>query len=352
MTWGHAISDDLIHWNDMPLALFPDKAYDNRGVYSGCAVDNDGVATVVYTGTTGEKNEIQTVCIATSHDPDLRTWQKYEGNPIISAPPEGFLPTNNFRDPYVWRDGNTWYMVIGAGRPQGSEAVLLYGSPDLYQWEYLHPIYESDATNDYVYECPNFFSLGDKWVLLVSAMPESHVKYFVGTFENLQFHVENEGLVVDGSFFAALSFRDNSGRQIMMDWIRETRPVAHYRSAGWAGVMSLPVELSLSEDNRLKFTPIGGLLRNDAAGDYWEFTDVTEAKLAEIQAQVGDTALKVRVGGQPDFTLYLDHSVAEAFDAQGYRIRRIYDSMGLEALPEFVAFPIQRLQVWKIDSIW
>jgi beta-fructofuranosidase len=351
MTWGHAISDDLIHWQDMPLAIErTPNTYDANGIFSGCAVDNNGVATVLYTGTTGERNELQTICVATSHDDDLRTWQKYEGNPVLLAPPEGFKAKDCFRDPYVWREGDTWYMVLGAGRPNGSEGVLLYRSLDLYQWEYLHPLIESTAQNDNIYECPNFFPLGNKWVLLVSVMPVSHVEYFIGTFENLYFTPEQHGRFVDGTFFAPLSFLDGSGRRLLMGWIPEQRPIEGHQAAGWAGVMSLPVKLSLAPDSKLLQTPISDFVSDMKIPD-WEFSNVTESSLTEIQSEIGELALKVEIGDN-GITAYIDHSVIEVFDDDKHSIRRIYDNMGLPSLNEFVTFPIQQIQIWKVETIW
>lgn len=351
MTWGHAISNDLIHWQDMPLAIERSpNTYDANGIFSGCAVNNNGIATVIYTGTAGERNELQTICIATSHDDDLRTWQKYEGNPVLLAPPEGFKAKDCFRDPFVWRDVDVWYMVLGAGRPNGSEAVLLYRSPDLYQWEYLHPLIESSARNDDIYECPNFFPLGDKWVLLVSIMPISHVEYFIGRFENLQFYPEQHGTFVDGPFFAPLSFMDDSERRLLMGWIPETRPVDQHQAAGWAGVLSLPVELTLSSDGQLLQTPIGGFVAHTKNPD-WEFSNVSESRLAEIQSEIGSLALKVDIV-DTGITAYIDHSVVEIFAGDKHSVRRVYENMGLSSLCEFVSFPIQKMQIWKIASIW
>ncbi len=132
--WGHAVSDDFIHWQDMPIALAPTpNSYDEKGIWSGCAVDDDSIATILYTGASGNRHQTQTVCIAISTDDDLATWHKYEQNPVISTPPAEFAGCG-FRDPYVWHEDTTWYTVIGAGQKSGGEAVLLYQSPDLYQW--------------------------------------------------------------------------------------------------------------------------------------------------------------------------------------------------------------------------
>ena len=81
MHWGHAVSTDLMNWRQLPIALYPDKPYDKDGVFSGCAVVNDGVPTLVYTGTKPE-----TQCIATTSD-NLRKFQKSDRNPVIAAPP-------------------------------------------------------------------------------------------------------------------------------------------------------------------------------------------------------------------------------------------------------------------------
>ncbi|MBZ0294813.1 MAG: glycoside hydrolase family 32 protein, partial [Anaerolineae bacterium] len=86
--WGHAISDDLIHWADWPIALTPTLGGpDEAGCFSGCAVNHDGVPTLIYTGTRGERHDIQTQCIATSHD-GLLTWETYSGNPVLDAVPD------------------------------------------------------------------------------------------------------------------------------------------------------------------------------------------------------------------------------------------------------------------------
>jgi beta-fructofuranosidase len=112
--WGHAVSTDLVHWTDWPVALAPTpgSAAEN-GCWSGCAVNHDGVPTLIYSG---DRDGKQRACIATSVD-DLRTWQKYEGNPVIPDAPEG-LDLNAYRDHCVWCEDGIWYQVI----EQGSKA--------------------------------------------------------------------------------------------------------------------------------------------------------------------------------------------------------------------------------------
>lgn len=132
MTWGHAVSGDLVRWRDLPHALYPDRPYDSGGVFSGCAVDNDGVPTLVYTGVSP-----QCQCIATSAQADMIRWTKHPANPVIAAAPEELgMETDDFRDPYVWRQGGRWCMVVGTVDRGRYGAVVLYESRDLVDWSY------------------------------------------------------------------------------------------------------------------------------------------------------------------------------------------------------------------------
>src|SRR6266487_2349655 len=88
--WGHAISEDLVHWRDLPIALAPTPGTpDEYGVFSGCAVDADGVPTILYTGVRNAPGvgRIERPCMATSIDDDLVNWRKFPGNPVIESPP-------------------------------------------------------------------------------------------------------------------------------------------------------------------------------------------------------------------------------------------------------------------------
>ncbi len=248
MTWGHAVSPDLVRWRHLPHALHPDRPYDKDGVFSGCMVVNDGVPTAVYTGT---QPEVQ--CIATSRD--MVAWTKDTRNPVIAAPPSG-LEVTGFRDPYVWKEDGWWWMVVGSGMKGQGGAILLYRSRDLVQWEYLHPAAVGDPKTGTMWECPNLFPLGDRWVLLVSPIPLGRSIYFVGRWENRRFIYELQGeLDPGGPFYAPQAFRDERGRRIMFGWLREERPQSAQVAAGWSGVMTLPRVLTLRPDPRLEFAP-------------------------------------------------------------------------------------------------
>ena len=100
----------------MPIALAPTPGGpDEDGCWSGCTINKDGIPTIFYTGIKGRENRQETICIAQSHDNSLLKWDKYHGNPVISSPPENIELVGGFRDPYVWREGDSWYLIIGSG---------------------------------------------------------------------------------------------------------------------------------------------------------------------------------------------------------------------------------------------
>ncbi len=291
--WGHAISHDLVHWQDMPIALAPTPgAPDEGGVWSGSAVDNDGVATVLYTGARGANHTEQTVCMATSHDPDLRTWTKYDDNPVIEAPPDDYSGCG-FRDPYVWRGQGMWYMVIGSGQPDGSEAVLLYRSLNLIDWEFLYPLYENDARNNYVYECPNFFSMRERWLLLLSVMEESHTEYVIGEYVGHDFIPQSKQRLDYGVLYAPLTFDDAQGRRMMWGWLRETRSPQAQKNAGWSGVQSLPRVLSLHDDHTLRMTPAPELRTLRATHHHANTLAAARELLEQISGQAYEFRLRL-----------------------------------------------------------
>jgi beta-fructofuranosidase len=262
MHWGHARSKDLVHWEHLPIALAPTPGGpDKDGVFSGSAFVNQGVPTLVYTGV---NPEVQ--CLATSLD--MIHWKKFSTNPVIAGPPPG-LHLTGFRDPSVWKEGDTWLMTIGAGFKGKGGAVLLYGSKDAIYWDYLHTLCERSAflsqpSNDWpaddpvatgeMWECPDFFPLGEKYALLIST--QGFVFYLIGSYRNRKFQAEVQGRAdLGGHLYAAKSMRDNKGRRILWGWIREARSETAYRAAGWAGVMALPRVLTLRPDGRLGIEP-------------------------------------------------------------------------------------------------
>jgi beta-fructofuranosidase len=273
MHWAHAWSPDMLHWQHLPIALAPTPGGpDEEGCFSGSAVDDNGVATFIYTGVKkvsvadatlrdGNSNLRETQCLATSSDPELKTWKKIVA-PVIPSPPPGMAITG-FRDPCPWKEADGWYTGIGSGIAGQGGCVLLYRSKDLRQWEYLHPLAggkkNSANTKDPVdsgemWECPDFFALGDRHVLLYSTSGRSY--WASGEYDVKEhiFHPQQHGQLDYGpnAYYAPKSMMDAQGNRILWGWIRETRPQEEHARAGWAGLMSLPRILTLSADGQLE----------------------------------------------------------------------------------------------------
>ncbi len=309
--WGHARSGDLVHWEHLPIALAPTPGgADKDGCWSGCAVDDGGMPTLIYTGV---RPQVQ--CLATG-SPDLLTWSKHPGNPVIAAAPTGFGP-GDFRDPRVWREGDAWRCVIGTAAADGHGAVLLYRSADLRAWEYLGPLLTgADGSTGRVWECPDLFALGDRHVLTTSPIPLRKTIWFSGAYDGRSFRPLARGTVDDGGhYYAPQTLLDAQGRRIMFGWVWEGRSQEAQVAAGWAGVMSLPRVLSLLPDGALGAEPAAEVMAlrgehvgyeglslspslsgaaPDIAGDALELCVIFEAGRTPLADQADAFGLSVR----------------------------------------------------------
>jgi beta-fructofuranosidase len=270
MHWAHAVSPDMIHWRHLPTALAPSPdGADADGCFTGSAVDDHGTATIIYTGVKTSAPQEATLrdgvhtfrevqCLATSSDRELRIWKKWK-QPILQPPEDPRL--TGFRDPFLWREGDTWYLGVGAGFRKEGGCVLLYRSRELRQWEYLHHLAAGkwtghDSVNPVdsgeMWECPDFFALGTKHVLLYSTA--GSVIWEVGELDPkaLVFHVQKRGILDHGAYYAQKTQLDSDGNRMLWGWIPEKRPEAEFSAAGWAGCMSLPRRLSIGSDGDLE----------------------------------------------------------------------------------------------------
>jgi fructan beta-fructosidase len=256
MHWGHAVSRDLVNWEHLPIALYPDE----KGmIFSGSAVvdwnntsgfgANGGPPLVaVYTGHTAEK---QTQNIAYSTDRG-RTWTKYAGNPVID------IGSRQFRDPKViWHEeSRRWIMVTALADQQ---KVRFFGSPDLKHWAHLSDFGPAGMT-DNEWECPDLFPMTiegqpnlQKWILKVDVNYSILGQCFVGHFDGTRFLNDSPNdpfLRVDygRDFYAAQSWSDEpNNRRVWIGWMNNWDYANAIPTSSWRGLFSIPRELRLRQ---------------------------------------------------------------------------------------------------------
>ena len=259
--WGHCVSPDLVHWREKPLALSP--APYETGCWSGSylAAGEDGAPTILYTRVVGDSWNIGQVAIAHG-SADSTVWTTSASDVVIPAPPDQ-LRVSAFRDPYVWKDDDSWKMIIGAELSAGTAAALQYSSADLRHWNYdgvlcSRPGTETQGTwTGTLWECPQFFALGNDWILLVSVWNDDNLHYVaaaVGGYDGAVFHPRGwEQLTYGLSAYAMSTFIDADGRRCAMSWLRE-EPQNNPELLGFAGAHSVAATVNLLE-GRLVLRP-------------------------------------------------------------------------------------------------
>ena len=248
MHWGHAVSDDLIHWQELPIALYPDMDYENDGgCFSGSAVEKDGRLYLFYTSVSHELKQTQSV----AYSDDGIHFTKYSANPVIKQNPLG---SPDFRDPKVTLIDGTYYMAVGAGNTESGK-VLLFTSADLLQWDYVGVLFEGTEYAHCI-ECPDFFQLGSKYVLMFSKIGEQEraTHFVVGDFVNgklVNYTISRPEWGMD--FYAPQTFTDGT-RRIMIGWMHHWGKEAPV-GCEFAGALSIPRELTLS-GNAIRSFPV------------------------------------------------------------------------------------------------
>ena len=335
MHWGHAISEDLLHWEYLPAVLAPDSPYDRDGCFSGSAITlDDGRQMLMYTGVVhefdenGEKHEVQTQNLAFG---DGANYQKYNHNPILTAEdlPEG---GNRFslRDPKVLRlsDGSFRALVANDVKGYGG-TILMFRSDDGLHWEYSHALVKNRYRIGLMWECPDFFKLDDKAVLLASAMDmlpdglEYHngngAFYMIGRFdEETEQFVEESNHAVDYGidFYAPQTILTPDGRRVMIGWMQNWDTCnLRTESIPWYGQMTIPRELSV-RDGILYQTPVREFL--ELRGKRTSYSDVQvtdgEIQLPGIDGRFID--LELEISAQDSANIYRKFALRFAQDGR------------------------------------
>ena len=333
MHWGHVKSKDLVNWEHCPIAIAPGDEFDKGGCFSGSAVDDDGKLFLIYTGHNYIDKEkdifYENQNIAVSKDGGI-TFEKYTNNPVIATPPEDSI--HHFRDPKVWKHDDKWYMVVGNSTKDNIGRVILYTSSDLYKWDYVGTLATSKGELGYMWECPDFFKLGDKYELSFS--PQGIEKkdgkypnlfqtgYIVGdyNYSNNKFEHGTFNEFDNGhDFYAVQTFSDDKGRRIAIGWMDMWESDMPTKKDGWCGALTLPRELTLSSDNKIMMNPVEELktLREECILEEKNI-DVCENKSYELKTNERMMEVNIR----------LDLSAFEA-DKVGVKIKGIEEELSL-----------------------
>lgn len=321
MHWGHARSKDLVHWETLPIALTPGDKEDEDGCFSGSAVVYNNKMYLIYTGHhyygDGDSDHFwQNQNLAISEDGIH--FKKYENNPIIAQAPED--NTQHFRDPKVWYSNGSWYLILGSQNKAEVGRVLLYKSNNLTEWELVGPVAESkDAQKEgYMWECPDFFRLGDHDFLLMS--PQG-IKEDNGRFKNLH---ETGYLVGDyryndnnfergdfkeldngHDFYATQTTLTPDGRRVVIGWMDMWESPMPESADGWAGALTIPREL-IYQDGILKMKPVK------------ELESLRTKKLLDETYQINDS--KALISNSRHYEAELKFDVKDS-DKTGFELR-------------------------------
>lgn len=252
LNWGHQTSPDLVSWTEQKVVLAPDPdVYDKEGCWSGVSFAADGKALIMYTGVDGATAQM---CLAeTINGFD---YQKFTGNPVVLNPPAPYT-ASDFRDPFIWQENGTFYMIIGTGNAIGG-AALMYKSTDHITWQYLYPIKHGVAAIDFsgtFWELPMFLDFGEKQIFTAQPVPgngvPARILYWTGTFQNEFFTADSlkpKQLEPGDALLGVTTTTDTQGRTIAIGIIPDILPDFEQRKNGWAHLMSLPRVWSLSAD--------------------------------------------------------------------------------------------------------
>jgi fructan beta-fructosidase len=316
MSWGHAVSKDLVHWEHLPVALYEEN---DVMIFSGSAVvdwqnssgfgkDGQPPLVAIYTGHYTKK-PLQNQHIAYSNDRG-RSWTKFAGNPVLD------VKMADFRDPKVfWHEATArWVMTVALPK---EAKVHFYSSPDLKQWKYAGEFGGLGATNG-LWECPDLFPLaieggGEKWVLIVNINPGgpaggSGCQYFVGEFNGARFKAENTNTSwadFGADFYAGVSWSDipkSDGRRLWLGWMSNWQYANDVPTSPWRSAMSVPRELALrrsADGLRLVQQPARELARLRDTHHYFDGDSLDEANAWLQKKSIRGDALELLVEFEP-----------------------------------------------------
>ena len=261
--WGHVSSSDLVRWRDHPMALQPSPdGPDRDGAWSGNVIRWDGELVAFYSGYRDD-HPFQSIVTATSRDGG----ESFGPPSRVVADPGAGEGVLHFRDPFVWRDGAVWRLVVGAGHQSGAASARLYESPDGKRWRFRGDLTRMPRTmtpygdTGSMWECPQVLGFAEGDALLVSSWspdePLGRTLVITGRIRDGVMAEQRLSALDEGpSFYAASALRDE---QVVWGWVTEARSAAWAEEDDWSGMLSLPRRVRWDPAGRLASSPVPGM---------------------------------------------------------------------------------------------
>ncbi|WP_425826696.1 GH32 C-terminal domain-containing protein [Streptomyces fractus] len=366
--WGHAVSKDLVHWRDLPVALVPTAdSVAPDGVWSGAStLDADGVPALLFTAGNDSQKPNQAVGLARPADPSDPDFAEWKMHPTLVISQKADLDVGadrkvrfgDFRDPFAWKEGSTWFQLVGSGVQTSSGGAvggtaLLYTSTNLTDWTYAGPLMVGDvaahAKTGQVWELPTFLPIGkdaqgrERRALLINpAFPDGpgeysskYVFYWVGTWDASSRtwkpdSTEPQLLDYGDHFTGPSGLVDSKGRSIVFTIAQDRRSEQGHYDAGWAHNAGLPIALSMRDDGDLAFEPVAEVANlHDGAAlvslDSPTSVSDANAALASVKGALLHIKLTLEAGSASTFGLDVLRSPGDE-----ERTRLFYDKAASE----------------------
>lgn len=345
MHWGHCISDDMIRWEYLPIAMAPDTWADCGGCFSGSAVEYEGKQVLMYTGNQFFFTDQEALDMFRSPDRSFETFRtlfgsgrmvgrqvqniaigdgvrytKIDQNPVIPTEqvPKG-MSVRDFRDPKMWKEDGKYWAVIGGCDAERDGKILLFSSEDFIHWEFVSVLHDNKKEYGTIWECPDFFPLDGKYVIMASPMeihgdglefPENMQATIcaIGSYdkENHKFIKEAAQMIDYGvEYYAPQSLETPDGRRVQIGWMESFANHMVPDEYLWYGAMTLPREIHI-RDHKLYQLPIKELENYYADPVECEAELKDELKsLPGIQGRYVDFTVNVAAGDYEEFFMEL-----------------------------------------------
>lgn len=323
LNWGHIVSDNLYKWEEEPTAISPEEWYDQKGCWSGCVFTDDeltgGKPNIFYTGVDYARAMISQ---AKPLDDDLLTWHKATNNPVVNGRPDGL--SDDFRDCYVFRNGDNLYMIVGTSKNGVGATTLHRYNKATGSWSNDGSIFfagtNASSTGTF-WEMPNITNIGDKWLFTTTPLGMSlgvRTLYWTGSINadgtfspdsNMPKTLEMSGFSKDGYGLLSPTIFKKGDKTLLLGIVPDKLPAEENYKMGYAHTYSLPREITLDDKGNLVQKPYSGLeaMRTKTAYGKTNFTLSGTQDLSPVEGRTLELSSTFVAGsGDMGFTFFGD----------------------------------------------